>query len=49
MYVIYLIYGIAGWVALAVFLAFWAGMAWGRCVDRREKPTASMDSHEKKP
>ena len=33
MYVIYLIYGILGWVALGLFLAFWAGMVWGRRTD----------------
>ena len=49
MYVIYLIYGILGWVALGLFLAFWAGMVWGRRVDRGEQPTALMDRHEKQP
>ena len=45
MFVVYVAFSIAGWVALGLFLSYWAGMISGRRLSQCEKPEP-MDSHE---
>ncbi len=48
MFVVYVAFSIAGWVALGLFLSYWAGMISGRRLALREKPKP-VDSHENLP
>ena len=45
MFVIYVVFSIAGWVALGLFLSYWAGMVFGKRIARREN-IESTDTHE---
>ena len=57
MYYIYKSFSIAGWIALAVFLIFWAGFACGRRIERRKAAArkgyqvihSSTEQHEDQP
>jgi hypothetical protein len=53
MKVIYVAFSIAGWVALGLLLAYWAGLVQGRKHERRQKSSDSLnptppptDTHE---
>ena len=49
---LYIAYSIAGWIALGLLLAYWAGVAHGRRLARRESVNVNPlihDPHEDQP
>jgi hypothetical protein len=46
--VLYLIYSIAGWLALALFLVYWAGFGCGKKSARKESQS-TLNTHEHQP
>jgi len=46
MFVVYVAFSIAGWVALGLFLSYWAGLISGRRLAHRKK-SELVESHEK--